>query len=102
MDGNFLTTFLPLILLAVVFYLLIMRPAKTRQRKQAEMVAAAQPGTDIMTTAGIFGTIVERSDDRIHVQVAPGVVLQLVPAAIAQVIPPPVEAPADPSDQPSA
>ena len=53
-----LGTLLPILLIGVVFYLLIMRPARTRQRKQMEMMSALAPGTRVMTTAGVYGTVV--------------------------------------------
>ena len=36
--------FSPVILIGVVFYLLIMRPARNRQRKQAELMSTLMPG----------------------------------------------------------
>lgn len=95
-----LTTLLPIVLIGVVFYLLIMRPARTRQRKQMEMMSALEPGTRVMTTAGVYGTIVAIEDEDAEIEIAPGVVIRVVKAAIGKVIqpepvgddaPPPVE-----------
>ena len=88
-----LVTILPLALIVVVFYFLMIRPAKAKQRKQAETLSSLEPGTDIMTTAGLFGTVVANGPDQVSVEVAPGVVLRMLPAAIAKVIP--VELPAE-------
>ncbi len=83
-----LGTLLPIILIGVVFYLLIMRPARTRQRKQMEMMSALTPGTRVMTTAGVYGTIVSIDDDDAELEIAPGVVIRVVKAAIGKVIQP--------------
>jgi len=94
-------TLLPILLIGVVFYLLIMRPARNRQKKQAEMMAALAPGTEIMTTAGVFGTIVSMDDENAEIEIAPGVVIRVVKAAIGRVVepepalPPMDDAPAD-------
>ena len=78
---------LPILLIGVVFYLLIMRPARARQKQQAEMVNSITPGTRIMTTAGVFGTVTEVDDDEMSLQIAPGVEIRMVKAAIGRVIP---------------
>lgn len=83
-----LGTLLPILLIGVVFYLLIMRPARNRQRKQAEMMAALDPGARIMTTAGVYGTVVAIDEDDAEIEIAPGVVIRVVKAAIAKVIEP--------------
>lgn len=93
-----LGTFLPIILIGVVFYLLIMRPARNRQRKQAEMMSALSPGTAVMTTAGVYGTIVSIDDEDAELEIAPGVVIRVVKAAIGKVIQPEIA----PDDAPPA
>jgi preprotein translocase subunit YajC len=83
-----LGTLLPILLIGVVFYLLIMRPARTRQRKQAEMMSALAPGTRVMTTAGVYGTVVSIDEEDAELEIAPGVVIRVVKAAIGKVIEP--------------
>lgn len=81
-----LGTLLPILLIGVVFYLLIMRPARNRQRKQAEMMSALAPGTQVMTTAGVYGTLVSIDDEDAEIEIAPGVVIRVVKAAIGKVV----------------
>lgn len=83
-----LITFGPLILIAVVFYFLVIRPAKARQRKQQETLNSAGPGTDVMLTSGIYGTIVSVDEDSMELSVAPGVVLKVAKAAISKILEP--------------
>ncbi len=83
-----LGTLLPILLIGVVFYLLIMRPARTRQRKQQEMMSALAPGTRVMTTAGVYGTVVSIDEEDAELEIAPGVVIRVVKAAIGKVIQP--------------
>ena len=89
-------TIVPLLLIGVVFYLLVLRPQKARQKAQAAMIAAVAPGSSIMTTAGLFGTVVANSTEEVSIEIAPGVVIRMIPAAIAKVIP--VEEPAPDSE----
>ncbi len=81
-------TILPLVLLGAVFYFLIIRPQKKRQREQQQLVSTIAPGTEIMTTAGVFGTIVTVSPERYGLEIAPGVVMSILPAAVSKVITP--------------
>jgi preprotein translocase subunit YajC len=78
---------LPLVLLAAVFYLLILRPARKRQQQQRATISALAPGQEVMTASGIFGRVSEVAADRITVEIAAGVEIQVLPAAISQVIP---------------
>jgi preprotein translocase subunit YajC len=83
-----LGTLLPIILIGVVFYLLIMRPARTRQRKQMELMSSLEPGAQVMTTAGVYGTVVSMDEDDARIEIAPGVVIRVVKAAIGKVVQP--------------
>lgn len=78
----------PIALLVVAFYFLLIRPQKVRQRQQAEMVSALAPGAQVMTTAGMMGTVAVVADDEISLEISPGVFVRMVPAAVAKVIEP--------------
>ncbi len=81
-----LSTFLFLALAAAAFYFLIIRPGKQRQKAQAELLTSIAPGTEVMTTAGVFGRVVTVSDDVLGLEIAPGVVMRVLPAAVARVV----------------
>jgi preprotein translocase subunit YajC len=77
---------LPFAAIAVAFWLLIIRPQSQRRKAQAALVASLAPGQRIMTTAGVFGTVVGVEGDHVRVEVAPGVVIELLALAVAQVV----------------
>ena len=79
----------PLLLLVVAFYFLLIRPQKNRQKAQAALVASVTAGTDVMTTAGIFGTVRSASEEELLLEISPGTVIRILPAAISKVIAPP-------------
>jgi preprotein translocase subunit YajC len=93
-----LVELLPFAAIAAAFWLLIIRPASTRRKAQAALVAALAPGQRIMTTAGVFGTVAAIDGERVSVEVAPGVVIEMLAVAIAQVVPVPVPAESGPVD----
>jgi preprotein translocase subunit YajC len=92
-------TFLPIILIIGVFYLLVMRPQQKKRRALQEKLSTVQPGDKIMTTAGVFGTVASVSDDKFDLEVAPGVRITMIKAAISQIVTEPeaLPAPQDPS-----
>lgn len=82
-----LQTLLPIVLLVGVFYLLILRPARTRQKAQQETISSLAVGKTVMTTGGLFGTVTAVTDDRIELEIADGVRVQYLQAAVSRVVP---------------
>jgi preprotein translocase subunit YajC len=82
-----LASLLPLVAIALLFWLLIIRPASRRQKDQARMQSALNLGDRVMLTSGIFGTVTELADDRLEVEIAPGVVITVARGAIGSVVP---------------
>jgi preprotein translocase subunit YajC len=97
---DYLSGLVPFVLLAVVFYFLILRPMQARKRAQASMQSGLVVGVRIMTTSGIFGTVVGIDKDLVRIEIAPGVVIEVLAAAIARVIvPESAEAASTPDEQ---
>ena len=80
--GSMITTFLPFVLIFGVFYFLIIVPQRKRQKALADMVAALKPGDKVITSGGIYGTVVKLSDDTVQLQIANNVRIQVSRAAI--------------------
>ena len=78
---------LPLVGIALLFWLLIIRPASRRQKQLARMQDSLQVGDEVVLTSGILGTVHSLEEGRAHVEVAPGVVLTVARGAIGQVVP---------------
>jgi preprotein translocase subunit YajC len=74
------------VLLIVGFYFLLIRPQRNRQRAQQALVASLEVGDDVMTTGGIFGTIVEIDEDEgtVIVEIAPGTRIRMLRQGISQ------------------
>lgn len=64
-----------LFLALVVFWLLVMRPARNQQRKVQQVQASLAPGDEVVLSSGIFGTVRSLSDSRAEVEIAPGTVV---------------------------
>jgi preprotein translocase subunit YajC len=74
------------VLLIVGFYFLLIRPQRNRQRAQQALVASLEVGDDVMTSGGIFGTIVDIDDDEgtVTVEIAPGTRVRMLRQGITQ------------------
>jgi preprotein translocase subunit YajC len=80
--------FLPLVLLVLfgVFYFVIFRPQRIRQRRVVQTQRQVLPGMQVRTTAGMYGTIVAADDQDVTLEVAPGVQIRMMRRAIMEVI----------------
>ena len=67
--GEMLGMLLPLVLMFVVFYFLLIRPQKKKDKKVKEMLAALKNGDRVCTIGGIYGTITGIKDDTIELSV---------------------------------
>lgn len=95
--------YLPLLLVVFAFWLLILRPARNRQREFMATQNALTTGARVMLASGIFGELVAVREDEVEVRVDSDVVLTVARQAVAKVIVPQDAPPADePTDPPRA
>ncbi|MGB2889715.1 MAG: preprotein translocase subunit YajC [Candidatus Acidiferrales bacterium] len=77
-----LVTFLPLVLIMVVFYFLLILPAQRRQKKTAQMLQALKNGDKVITNGGIYGTVVGLDNDTVQLRIADQVKIKMSRSAI--------------------
>jgi preprotein translocase subunit YajC len=84
--GSIAGLLLPLVLMGGVFYFLLIRPQKARQRQQQALLEALHLGDEVMTASGLFGrvTAIDEDEDIVTVEVAPGTNVRMLRRAIAQ------------------
>ena len=95
-----LAGFLPFVLIALVFWFLIVRPQRRRQHELASTQSALGVGTEVMLGSGIYGTVASVEDDTLHLQVAPGTIVKVARQAVVKVIDR-AEAPGEPRTEPT-
>jgi preprotein translocase subunit YajC len=94
-----LASLLPLVGIALLFWLLLIRPAQRRQREMVRMQSSVDVGDEVVLTSGVYGTIASVGDDRLGVRVADGVVIHVARGAIGNIITTPeLSAPVERSD----
>ncbi len=81
-----LAGFLPFVLIALVFWFLIVRPQRRRQQDLASTQTSLDVGTEVMLGSGIFGTVASLDDETIQLQLAPGTTIKVARQAVVKVL----------------
>lgn len=77
---------LPLIGIALLFWLLIVRPASRRQQRLKSLQQSLQVGDQVILAAGLYGVIRSVEDLKIGLEVADGIVVMAARGAVVEVI----------------
>jgi len=85
--GNPLVQMLfPLMLCFFIFYFLLIRPQQKQRQRHEEQVNQLKKGDRIVTSGGIFGSIVGMKDNIAVVKIAENVKIEILKSAISQII----------------
>ncbi len=79
---NPLVTFLPLILVFVIFYFFMIRPQVRKQKDLTSYRSSLKKGDKIITTGGIYGKITDVKDNTVTVDVGDNVLLKIDKSAV--------------------
>lgn len=80
--GGF-ASFVPLILMFVVFYFLLIRPQQKKAKEHQEMVSALKKGDKVVTSGGIHGIVTKVDEGTVTMEVAEKVKIKVTRANIA-------------------
>ncbi|OGN99499.1 MAG: preprotein translocase subunit YajC [Chloroflexi bacterium RBG_13_52_12] len=72
-----------LVVIFGMFYFVMIRPQRKRQKEQQTMMAALQKGDKVITAGGIYGTIDTLSEDTIIIKVEGGTTLRVARGSVA-------------------
>lgn len=75
--------FAPLIIIAILFYFLLIRPQQKKQKDHQKLVAGVKTGDEIVTNAGIHGIVTNVKETTLLLKVADNVKIELDRAAVA-------------------
>ncbi len=84
--GMMSTLLFPVILIAIMYFLMI-RPQMKRQKEHRAMLDKLSRGDEVITNGGIAGTVSEIGENFITVEIASGVQVRLQKGAISNVLP---------------
>ena len=73
-----------LVILVAAFYFLIVRPQRRQAMIRRQVIATVDVGDEIVTSGGVFGTVVAMDAETLDVEIAAGVVVKIARGAVAQ------------------
>lgn len=80
---NLFASFLPILAIIAIFYLLIYRPMRSRQKNLEQMIASLKNGDKVITNGGIYGTVAGIRENTVLLKVSDQVKLEVAKSAIA-------------------
>jgi len=82
---NPIINFFPLILIFVIFYFLLIRPQKTKEKEHQKMIANLNKNDEVVTSSGIHGTIVNVKDKTVILRIDENVKIEVEKNCIAYI-----------------
>ena len=81
--GSALVSFVPMLLIIGVFYILLIRPQQQRQRQLQQTISELKAGDRVVTTGGVIGTITSVKDTSFLIRSADKTILEIKRSAVA-------------------
>ena len=82
-ESGGLMSFLPLILIVVVFYMFFIRPQMKKSKEQKQYRAALKKGDKIVTIGGIHGKITDVKENTFVIEIANNLIVTIEKSAVA-------------------
>jgi preprotein translocase subunit YajC len=89
--------FLPLLL--ILMYVLLIRPQQQRVRQQQALLSSIDVGDEVVTVSGIVGIVEAIEDERVYIEIAPGVTIAMLRQALGRKVEHPTEPEEDLDDE---
>jgi preprotein translocase subunit YajC len=71
-----------LVIIFALFYFVMIRPQRKRQKEQQEMIAAIQKGDRVITAGGIYGVVDSIREDSVVIKVEGGTLLRVAKGSV--------------------
>jgi len=81
------TSFLPIVVIAVLFWIMLIRPQMKQAKEQRTMLEGLQKGDEVATTGGLVGKVTKVADSFVSIEIAAGTVVQVQKHAIQTLLP---------------
>jgi len=75
-------SFLPIILMILIFYLILIRPQQKKEKERKKMIESLQKGDRVLTAGGIYGVIDTVKDDLYVIKIASNAKVEFSKSAI--------------------
>ena len=83
---SMLASFIPLILIFLIFYFLLIRPQQKKQKEHKILLESIKRGDEILSSGGILGKVIRVDNDKLTVEIAKGVNVSIIRSTVADVV----------------
>lgn len=86
METDFAATmgsFMPIVLMVIIFYFLLYRPQKKAREQRDEMLSSLKVGNRVITLGGIYGTITALTEEVVTLKIASNVEIEVARGSIS-------------------
>ncbi|MES1988564.1 MAG: preprotein translocase subunit YajC [Pseudomonadota bacterium] len=80
-------SFLPLVVIFVLFFFMIIRPQMKAAKAQREMIAALQKGDEVVTSGGIVGKVTKVTESFVSIEIAANTEITVQKQAVQSALP---------------
>lgn len=80
-------SFLPLIVIFVLFFFMIIRPQMKAAKAQRQMIAALQKGDEVVTSGGIVGKVTKVTESFVSLEIAANTEITVQKQAVQSALP---------------
>jgi preprotein translocase subunit YajC len=81
-SGNMWVQFVPFAIVLAIFYFIILLPMKKKQQKVQQFLDSLKVNDLVVTTGGIYGQVTRVGEQRIQIQIAEKVRIEVARSAI--------------------
>lgn len=85
MNSSFLIV---LVAMFAFMYFLLIRPQQAQKRRLQEMLDRIAPGDEVITIGGMYGDVIEVHPDKVVLEIAEDVHIEVTRRSIANIVPP--------------
>ena len=77
-------TFVPLVLIMVIFYIILIRPQQKKAKDHAALLKTLRPGDKVVTSGGILGVVISVKEKSISLRSA-DTKLEILKTAVSEI-----------------
>jgi preprotein translocase subunit YajC len=85
--GSSWSGFVMIALIFVIFYFLLIRPQQRKQKEHQKMVESLKKGDRVITSGGVYGTVVGVKDNIVVLKIAENVKVEFAKSAVSHILP---------------
>ena len=83
---SMIASFIPLILIFLIFYFLLIRPQQKKQKEHKILLDSIKRGDEILSSGGIVGKVLKADNEKLTVEISKGVNVSIIRATVADVV----------------